>query len=52
MEFHVTQSTTPATPLGKMPFGIDVYRPSMPVNPYDVWIDDIIVDTKPIGCAR
>jgi hypothetical protein len=52
-QLHVTQSTTPATgPLAELAFGIDVYQPAQPVNPYDVWIDDIIVDTKAIGCAK
>jgi len=52
-QLHVTQSTTPTTgPLASMAFGIDVYQPPQPVNPYDVWIDDLIADTKAIGCSR
>jgi hypothetical protein len=50
---HVTQATQPSpSPLGEMTFGIDSYQPPQAVNPYDIWVDDIIVDTKAIGCSR
>jgi hypothetical protein len=51
-QLHVFQGTVPASPLSKLSFGIDVYQPTASVNPYDVWVDDIIVDTKPIGCQK
>ena len=51
-QLHVMQSVTPGSPLAHLSFGIDVYQPSAPVDPYDVWMDDIIVDTKAIGCQK
>jgi Thrombospondin type 3 repeat len=50
---HVLQATQPSpSPLAEMAIGIDIYQPPQAVNPYDIWVDDVIVDTKPIGCGR
>jgi hypothetical protein len=48
---HVAQSTTPATPLAEVGFGINIFQPAQPVAAYDLWLDDIIVDTGPVGCG-
>jgi hypothetical protein len=52
-KLNVAQSVTPSgAPIASMGFGVDIYQPPQAVNPYDVWMDDIIVDTKAIGCNR
>jgi hypothetical protein len=48
----VRESTTPAAmPLGVVDFGLLVATPPAGV-PIDLWIDDVIVDFAPIGCAK
>jgi hypothetical protein len=37
--------------LDEIMFGISFYQPP-PQPQYDLWIDDIYVDTVPVGCAR
>lgn len=39
-------------PIGSVSIGINIPSTSAPLPAYDLWLDDVIVDTVRVGCAR
>ena len=48
----LTQPTTAATPIGRFSVGLALYPPNTSPIALDAWIDDVIFDHAPIGCAK
>ncbi len=46
------QPTTAAQPIGRFSVGMGIYPPNTSPMALDAWIDDVIFDHAPIGCAR
>ncbi|HEX9101666.1 MAG TPA: hypothetical protein VF997_05660, partial [Polyangia bacterium] len=49
---NLMQTTNPATPIGIFAVGFAIYPPDTSAIALDVWVDDIIFDHAPIGCAK
>jgi hypothetical protein len=47
----LTLPSVPMSDLGELAFGISFFQVSAQPQ-YELWIDDIFVDTSPIGCAK
>lgn len=47
-----TLSVRPSPTLKELAIGYEDYQPTAAVAPSDIWIDDVIVATQPVGCAR
>ncbi len=48
----LTQTTNPSTPIGIFSVGFAIYPPDTSPIALDLWVDDIIFDHAPIGCAK
>jgi hypothetical protein len=48
----LTQPTTAATPIGRFSVGLAIYPPNTSPIALDAWVDDVIFDSAPIGCAK
>jgi hypothetical protein len=51
-QLDLTESTTNANPIASLDVGLAIYPPNVATGALDVWLDDVIVDSAPIGCAK
>ncbi len=49
---NLMQPTTAAQPIGLFSVGLAIYPPSTSPIALDAWVDDVIFDQAPIGCAK
>jgi hypothetical protein len=48
----LTQPTTATPAIGRFSIGLAVYPPNTSPMALDAWVDDVIFDQAPIGCAK
>jgi hypothetical protein len=51
-QLDLNQPTTAAQPIGLFSVGLGIYPPNTSPIALDAWIDDVIFDHAPIGCAK
>jgi hypothetical protein len=49
-DLTTAQATESNPPLGIVNIGTLLYYPTTNLPAYDMWIDDVVIDNKPIGC--
>jgi hypothetical protein len=45
-------ATQPNPALGQVNLGVFYFQPAAAQPAYDLWLDDVIIDTKPVTCAQ